>query len=76
MNRTEIINDIADRALGGYEAEVDGTDIRKVARWFVAWYSSPDAPEPINRKDYQTVLFEEPDRVYEAIYNALSLSFA
>ena len=76
MNRTEIINDIADRALGGYEDEVDGTDIHKVTQWFVAWYSSPDAPEPISRKDYQTVLFEEPDRVYRAIYSALSLSFA
>ena len=76
MNRTQIIKDIADRALGGYEPEIDGTDIQKVARWFVAWYSSPDAPEPINHKDYQIVLFEEPEMVYRAIYKALALSFA
>ena len=76
MSRDEIVKDIADRALGGYDPEVDGTDVHKVARWFIAWYSSPDAPEPINHKEYQTVLFEEPDRVYRAIYSALALSFA
>ena len=76
MNRTQIINDIANRALGGYEPEIDGTDIHKVTSWFIAWYSSPDAPEPINNKDYQTVLFEEPGRVYRAIYRELALSFA
>ena len=76
MTREEIISVIADRALGGYEPETDGTDIDKVAKWFVAWYSSPGAPEPINGEEYQRALFDEPDRVYRAIYKAISLSFA
>ena len=76
MDREDIIKDIADRALGGYDSEVDGTDFNKVARWFLSWYSSPDAPVPINGEVYQKVLYEEPEKVYKAIYEALQLSFA
>jgi hypothetical protein len=76
VSRKDIIEEIADRALGGYDSEVDGTDIEKVARWFLSWYSSPDAPEPICGEVYQKVLYEEPERVYEAICEALQLSFA
>lgn len=66
---TDIIIDIADRALGGYDDFVD--DVTTYPRDIVEYYQSPDCPEPLNREVYQRVLFEEPERVRRAIHRAI-----
>ena len=45
------IQEIADRAAGGYEEKLDGQP-SKFAKWIVAWYQSEDAPEPIRSNAY------------------------
>ena len=66
---TEIVLDIADRALGGYCDFND--DITSYPRDIVEYYQSPDCPEPLNKEVYQRVLFEEPARVRRAIHRAI-----
>ena len=66
---TDIVIDIADRALGGYCDFND--DIASYPRDIVEYYQSPDCPEPLNKEAYQRVLFEEPERVRRAIHRAI-----
>jgi hypothetical protein len=62
----DIVNDIADRALGGYDDFND--DCSTYPRMILDWYKSEDCPEPLNKEVYQQVMLEQPDRVYRAIW--------
>ena len=66
---TDIVIDIADRALGGYDDFVD--DVTTYPQDIVEYYQSPDCPEPLNKEVYQRVLFEEPEHVRRAIHRAI-----
>ena len=76
MTEERIIQTISDMAVASYDPEIDGTDLEKVTRWILSWYSSLDAPEPVNGKLYQKVIQNKTEKVYKAIYEALQLSFA
>ena len=54
---TEII-EIADRAAGGYEKEIDGS-IESYADWVISWYKTSDCPEPIKSNPYHQYLLKE-----------------
>tara|TARA_R110000824_G_scaffold121928_1_gene278450 strand:- start:123 stop:407 length:285 start_codon:yes stop_codon:yes gene_type:complete len=66
---TDIVIDIADRALGGFCDFND--DVTTYPQIIVEYYQSPDCPEPLNKEVYQRVLFEEPSRVRRAIHRAI-----
>jgi hypothetical protein len=58
----DIVNDIADRALGGYCDFND--DPTTYPRMILNYYKSDDCPEPLNEEVYQQVLRESDERVY------------
>ena len=62
---TDIIYDIADRALGGWDDFVD--EISTYPQYILTYYMSEDCPEPLNDETYQKVMRENPDRVKRAI---------
>jgi hypothetical protein len=71
MNRgfesiADIVNDIADRALGGFDDFED--DEYHYPRMILNWYKSEDCPEPLNEEVYQQVMRENDERVYRAIW--------
>ena len=52
LSVTDIVIDIADRALGGYCDFND--DITSYPRNIVEYYQSPDCPEPLNKRGLPT----------------------
>ena len=62
----DIVNDIADRALGGYCDFSD--DPSTYPKMILDYYKSEDCPEPLNEEVYQQVLRENDERVYRAIW--------
>ena len=62
----DIVNDIADRALGGFDDFED--DEYHYPRMILDWYKSEDCPEPLNEEVYQQVMRENDERVYRAIW--------
>ena len=65
----DIVNDIADRALGGWDDFTD--DINTYPREIVRLYMSEDCPEPLNEEVYQQVLSESSERVQRAIHRRI-----
>jgi len=65
----EIVCDIADRALGGWDDFTD--DIRTYPLEILKLYKSEDCPEPLNEEVYQQVLREHPERVHRAIHRRI-----
>jgi hypothetical protein len=65
----DIVNDIADRALGGWDDFTD--DINTYPREIVRWYLSDGCPEPLNEEVYQQVLREYSERVQRAIHRLI-----
>jgi hypothetical protein len=65
----DIVNDIADRALGGWDDFTD--DINTYPREIVRLYMSEDCPEPLNKEVYQQVLSESSERVQRAIHRRI-----
>ena len=65
----DIVNDIADRALGGWDDFTD--DINTYPREIVRLYMSEDCPEPLNEEVYQQVMRENDERVYRAIWRRI-----
>jgi hypothetical protein len=65
--RTEqdVIWDIADRALGGYDDFVD--DVLTYPQMILEYYTGDDCPEPLNEEVYQNVMRDNPERVTAAI---------
>lgn len=61
----QIVNDIADRALGGYDDFID--DPSTYPQFIVAYYTGEDCPEPLNTSDYQLVMEQHYERVKRAI---------
>ncbi len=62
----DIVNDIADRALGGY-CDIND-DCTTYPRMILEYYKSEGCPEPLNEEVYQRVLSEYDERVYRAIW--------
>ncbi len=62
----DIVNDIADRALGGFDDFTD--DCETYPRMILNWYKGEDCPEPLNAEVYQQVMRENDERVYRAIW--------
>jgi len=62
----DIVNDIADRALGGFDDFED--DEYHYPRMILDWYKSEDCPEPLSEEVYQQVMRENDERVYRAIW--------
>lgn len=62
----DIVNDIADRALGGFDDFED--DEYHYPRMILDYYMSEDCPEPLNEEVYQQVMRENDERVYRAIW--------
>jgi hypothetical protein len=62
----DIVNDIADRALGGYDDLTD--DCTLYPQMILDWYKGDDCPEPLNEEVYQQVMRENAERVYRAIW--------
>ena len=62
----DIIADIADRALGGYDDFID--DPRTYPQMILDYYKSEDCPAPLNEEAYQKVFRENSERVYRAIW--------
>jgi hypothetical protein len=65
----DIVNDIADRALGGWDDFTD--DITTYPREIVRLYLSEDCPEPLNEEVYQQVLRESSERIQRAIHRRI-----
>jgi hypothetical protein len=65
----DIVNDIADRALGGWDDFTD--DVNTYPREIVRLYMSEDCPEPLNEEVYQQVLSESSERVQRAIHRRI-----
>jgi len=65
----DIVNDIADRALGGFDDITD--DSTTYPRMILKWYMSDDCPEPLNAEVYQQVMRENDERVYRAIWRRI-----
>ena len=65
----DIVNDIADRALGGY-CDIND-DCTTYPRMILNWYKGEDCPEPLNAEVYQQVMREQPERVYRAIWGRI-----
>jgi len=65
--RTEqdVVWDIADRALGGYDDFVD--DVLTYPQMILEYYTGDDCPEPLNEEVYQNVMRDNPERVKAAI---------
>jgi hypothetical protein len=65
--RTEqdVVWDIADRALGGYDDFVD--DVLTYPQMILEYYTGDDCPEPLNEEVYQNVMRDNPERVTAAI---------
>ena len=65
--RTEqdVIWDIADRALGGYDDFVD--DVLTYPQMILEYYTGDDCPEPLNEEVYQNVMRDNPEIVTAAI---------
>tara|TARA_R100001377_G_C3191441_1_gene110771 strand:- start:1619 stop:1897 length:279 start_codon:yes stop_codon:yes gene_type:complete len=65
----DIVNDIADRALGGFDDFTD--DCTTYPRTILNWYMSEDCPEPLNAEVYQQVMRDNDERVYRAIWRRI-----
>ena len=65
----DIVNDIADRALGGFDDFTD--DCTTYPRIILDWYKGEDCPEPLNDEVYQQVMRESDERVYRAIWRRI-----
>jgi len=66
------ILEIADRAAGGYEKDIDGC-IESYADWIVEWYQTDECPEPIKSNKYhQRILKENSDTIRITIIRQLS----
>ena len=62
----DIVNDIADRALGGFDDFED--DEYHYPRMILNLYKSDYCPEPLDQEVYQQVIRENEERVYRAIW--------
>jgi hypothetical protein len=62
----DIVNDIADRALGGFDDFTD--DCTTYPRMILNWYKGKDCPEPLDDEVYQQVMRENDERVFRAIW--------
>ena len=62
----DIVADIADRALGGFDDFED--DEYHYPRMILDYYKSVGCPEPLNEEVYQQVMREYDERVYRAIW--------
>ena len=65
----DIVNDIADRALGGFDDLTD--DSATYPRMILKWYMSDDCPEPLNAEVYQQVMRDNDERVFRAIWRRI-----
>ena len=65
-----VIEDLADRAAGGYEPEYDGSP-EQFAPMIIDYYLSGDAPAPLDQPEYQEVLAKHPDLVEKEIIRAV-----
>ena len=65
----DIVNDIADRALGGFDDFTD--DCTTYPLMILNWYKGEDCPEPLNEEVYQQVMREQDERVYRAIWSRI-----
>ena len=65
----DIVNDIADRALGGF-CDIND-DCTTYPRMILNYYKSDDCPEPLSEEVYQKVLNEYDERVYRAIWGRI-----
>ena len=65
-----VIEDLADRAAGGYEPEYDGPP-EKFAPMIIDYYLSDDVPAPLDQPEYQEVLTKHPDLVAKEIVRAV-----
>jgi len=61
----DIVFDIADRALGGYDDFVD--DVNTYPQMILEYYTGDDCPEPLNEEVYQNIMKDNPARVMAAI---------
>ncbi len=68
--RMDVIEDLADRAAGGYEPEYDGSP-EQFAPMIIDYYLSADVPEPLDQPEYQEVLSKYPDLVAKEIIRAV-----
>ena len=67
----DVILEIANRAAGGYEKDIDGC-IESYADWVVDWYQTNDCPEPIKSNKYhQFILKENSDTIRTIIIENL-----
>lgn len=53
--RKQVILDLADRAAGGYDKEIDGSPDDYI-EWVLDWYTGASCPEPIKKDCYQDVI--------------------
>ncbi len=58
LGTLKAIQEIADRAAGGYEHNVDGCP-ESYADWIIEWYQTSDCPEPIRSNSYYQALLEQ-----------------
>ena len=65
----DIVNDIADRALGGF-CDVND-DCVTYPRMILNMYMSDACPPPLNEEVYQQVMRENDERVYRAIWGRI-----
>jgi len=65
----DIVNDIADRALGGF-CDIND-DSATYPRMILNYYMGEDCPEPLDAEVYQQVMRENDARVYRAIWGRI-----
>jgi hypothetical protein len=70
--RTEgdVIWDIADRALGGFDDVID--DVERYPGMIFEYYVGKDCPEPLDQDVYQRVMHKSPEKVKEAIFRRIT----
>jgi len=66
INKKEIIKDIAERALGGFENSLD--DEYTYPRMILDLYKSEDCPPPLDQPLYQNIMESHDEDVYRAIW--------
>ncbi len=62
----DIVNDIADRALGGF-CDIND-NCATYPRMILSYYKGDYCPEPLDQEVYQQVIRENEERVYRAIW--------
>jgi len=68
--RMDVVEDLADRAAGGYEPEYDGSP-EQFAPMIINYYLSDDVPAPLDQPEYQEALLNHPDLVAKEIIRAV-----